>query len=66
MELTVKEALNKFPVNLTKLGKIIGINERQLGHYKQGAREPSPETIEKIQKGLNILGAELKELKLKE
>ena len=43
------------------LSRATGINERQLGHYIQGKKEPRPETQLKIRKGIKRISEELAE-----
>jgi predicted RNase H-like HicB family nuclease len=42
------------------LSRLTGINERQLGHYLSGFRNPKPEQREKIITGIHKLGDRLK------
>ena len=46
------------------LEKITGINQKQLGHYVSGFRNPSKKTIEKIDNALHRLSDELSQVRL--
>ena len=46
------------------LEKITGINQKQLGHYVSGYRNPSKKTIEKIDNALHRLSGELSQVRL--
>ncbi len=46
-------------VSLSAISKITGINQRQLGHYVQGIKNPRPEQQKRIIDGLRRLGQEL-------
>jgi predicted RNase H-like HicB family nuclease len=60
-ELKVSALLHKLDGIVTRaaLERVTGIDQRQLGHYIQGRREPRPETRGKIINGLHQLGKEL-------
>ncbi|HPW66954.1 MAG TPA: type II toxin-antitoxin system HicB family antitoxin [Salinivirgaceae bacterium] len=49
-------------ITLTGLGKLTGINPKQLNHYVTGVRKPSAKTVEKIEKSLQTFGKELSQL----
>ncbi len=49
---------------LSALGRITGINERQLQHYSTGLKKPRPAQREKIEKSLHSLGEELLSVEL--
>lgn len=57
----VPSFLNYYSGILSKSGleKVTGINQKQLWHYANGHRNPSRETIRKIQDGLHRLAREL-------
>jgi hypothetical protein len=46
-------------VTRAALSRVTGINERQLGHYLSGFRNPRPEQREKIISGVHALGHRL-------
>lgn len=48
--------------SLAGLERITGINQRQLSHYANGVRKPSPNTIAKIEKSLKEFAAELSQV----
>lgn len=60
-ELKVSALLHKLDGIVTRaaLERVTGIDQRQLGHYIQGRREPRPKTRGKIINGLHQLGKEL-------
>jgi predicted RNase H-like HicB family nuclease len=60
-ELQVSALLHKLDGIVTRaaLARVTGIDQRQLGHYIQGRREPRPKTRGKIINGLHQLGKEL-------
>lgn len=60
-ELNVSALLHKLDGIVTRaaLARVTGIDQRQLGHYIQGRREPRPKTRGKIIDGLHQLGKEL-------
>ena len=45
--------------SIAGLGRITGINQKQLGHYVSGYRKPSKKTVEKFEKGIHAFCAEL-------
>lgn len=49
-------------ITRTGLSKFTGINEKQLGHYAQGVRNPRPAQREKIVQGFHRLANELLEV----
>lgn len=49
---------------LSALGRITGINERQLQHYSTGLKKPRPAQREKIENALHNLGEELLSVEL--
>lgn len=59
-ELTAQALLHRFDKILTRaaLSRITGINERQLGHYVSGYRNPKDEQRKKIVKAFHSLGKE--------
>jgi len=46
-------------ITRTGLSKLTGINEKQLGHYAQGVRNPRPAQREKIVQGFHRIAREL-------
>ena len=46
-------------ISRAAISRITGINQKQLGHYLQGVREPRPQQREKIVNGLHQLGRTL-------
>ncbi len=60
-ELKVSALLHKLDGIVTRaaLARVTGIDQRQLGHYLQGHREPRPKTYKKIKQGIQQLGREL-------
>jgi len=60
-ELQVSALLYKLDGIITRaaLARVTGIDQRQLGHYIQGRREPRPKTCKKIIHGIQQLGHEL-------
>lgn len=60
-ELTAQALLHRFDKVLTRatLSRITGINERQLGHYVSGYRNPKDEQRKKIVEAFHQLGKEL-------
>lgn len=60
-ELKVSALLHKLDGIVTRaaLERVTRIDQRQLGHYIQGRREPRPKTRGKIINGLHQLGKEL-------
>ena len=63
-EMNVKALLYYYDGILSRsaLSRLTGINERQLGHYATGHRNPRPAQRKKIVKGINKLGKEFIEL----
>ena len=59
-EFTAQALLHRFDKILTRaaLSRVTGINERQLGHYVSGYRNPKPKQREKIVEGFHKLGKE--------
>ena len=59
-ELNVKALLHYFEGTLTRsaLARVTGINERQLGHYATGHRNPRPAQRMKIIEGIHRIGTE--------
>lgn len=49
-------------ITRTGLSKLTGINEKQLGHYAQGVRNPRPAKREMIVQGFHRLAQELLEV----
>lgn len=49
-------------LSLAGLGRITGINRKQLSHYLTGHSRPSVKTIQKIEKSLNDFGRELSQV----
>ncbi len=60
-ELKVSALLHKLDGIVTRaaLARVTGIDQRQLGHYLQGHREPRPKTCKKIIHGIQQLSQEL-------
>ena len=48
-----------FAFSLAGLERITGINQKQLGHYVSGYRNPSPKTKQKIEEGIRKFCEEL-------
>ncbi|NDV46190.1 XRE family transcriptional regulator [Paludibacter sp. 221] len=63
-EYDVASFLNYYDGILSKSGleKITGINQKQLWHYASGTRKPNPETVKKIQDGLNRFAKDLEQV----
>lgn len=59
-EFTAQALLHRFDKILTRaaLSRVTGINERQLGHYVSGYRNPKPQQKQKIIEGFHKLGKE--------
>ena len=59
-ELNTAAILHHFNGILTRsaLSRVTGINERQLGHYATGHRNPRPAQRQKIIEGIRKIGAE--------
>ena len=60
-ELNVRALLHYFEGMLTRsaLARVTGINERQLGHYATGHRNPRPAQRAKIIEGIHRISAEI-------
>lgn len=60
-ELSAQALLHKFDGVLTRaaLSRITGINEKLLGHYMSGYRNPRPAQRQKIVEGIHKVGREL-------
>lgn len=60
-ELQVSAILHQFDGILTRaaLSRVTGINERQLGHYMTGRRNPRPQQRELIISGIRSIGQQL-------
>ena len=52
-------------INVSALGRICGINEGQMRQYISGVRNPSKETIDKINEGLYKFAEDLQGFKIK-
>ena len=65
IEYDVASFLNYYSniLTLSGLGKITGINQRQLGHYVQGRTRPTPNTVRKIEHSLHTLSTELSQVR---
>ncbi len=48
-----------YAFTLAGLGRITGVNQRQLSHYINGVRKPSEKTTRKIENSLHKFGAEI-------
>jgi hypothetical protein len=46
-------------VTRSAIARVTGINERQLGHYASGFRNPRPEQRQKIIMGIHHIGSDL-------
>jgi len=59
-ELNIRALLHYFDGILTRsaLARVTGINERQLGHYTTGHRNPRPAQRIKIIEGIHKIGSE--------
>ena len=59
-DFTAQALLHRFDKILTRaaLSRVTGINERQLGHYVSGYRNPKPQQKQKIIDGFHQLGKE--------
>ncbi len=59
-ELNIQALLHYFDGILTRsaLARVTGINERQLGHYATGYRNPRPAQRKKIIDGIHKIGTE--------
>jgi len=49
-------------ISLAGLGRLTGINRKQLSHYLTGKRNPSRKTIEKIETSLHEFGKEISQV----
>ena len=49
-------------LSLAGLGRLTGINRKQLSHYLTGHRRPSPKTVKKIEKSLHAFGKEISQV----
>lgn len=49
-------------LSLAGLGRLTGINRKQLSHYVSGNSKPTAKTIEKIEKSLHDFASELSQL----
>ena len=49
-------------LSLAGLGRLTGINRKQLSHYLTGLRRPSPKTVKKIEESLHAFGKEISEV----
>lgn len=60
-ELLTSALLHKYEdyVKLSAIHKVTKINERLLGHYKSGEKNPRPEQRKKIVDGIHTIGKEL-------
>lgn len=58
--------INYYSTIFTKaaLSRITGINERQLWHYAAGVHKPRKQQLEKIDRGIRALTAELQSISL--
>ena len=63
-ELNVKALLHHFEGILTRsaLSRVTGINERQLGHYATGHRNPRPAQRKRIIEGIHRIAEEMNSL----
>jgi predicted RNase H-like HicB family nuclease len=63
-ELDSRALIHQFEGTITRTGlsKWTGINEKQLGHYAQGVRNPRPAQREKIVDGFHRMAKELLEV----
>jgi len=50
-------------ISLAGLGRLTGINRKQLSHYLTGKRNPSRKTIEKIETSLHEFGKEISQVR---
>lgn len=50
-------------ISLAGLGRLTGINRKQLSNYLNGTRNPSKKTIVKIQKSLHEFGNEISQVR---
>lgn len=49
-------------LSLAGLGRLTGINRKQLSHYLTGHRRPSPKTVKKIEESLHAFGKEISQV----
>ncbi len=49
-------------MSLAGIQTITGVNQKQLGHYMSGHRNPSPATIAKIERGIKQFAEELSQI----
>jgi len=49
-------------ISLAGLGRLTGINRRQLSHYVTGHRRPSAKTVRRIEQSLHAFGKELSQV----
>ena len=49
-------------ISLAGLGRLTGINRKQLSHYLTRKRNPSRKTVEKIERALNDFGKEISQV----
>ncbi len=49
-------------ISLAGLGRLTGVNRKQLSHYLTGKSKPKKATVEKIQKALHEFGSELNQV----
>lgn len=45
--------------SLAGLSRLTGINQQQLSHYVTGRRNPSPKTVEKVQRAIHLFAQDL-------
>ena len=50
-------------ISLAGLGRLTGINRKQLSHYLTGKRNPSKKTIQKIETSLHEFGKEISQVR---
>ena len=64
-EMNIRALLHYFDGILTRsaLARVTGINERQLGHYTTGHRNPRPAQRIKIIEGIHKIGTEFNSVK---
>jgi hypothetical protein len=51
-------------ISISALGRICDVNEGQMRQYIAGIRNPSPQTIRKINEGLHKFADNLKDMKV--
>ena len=63
-ELDIRALLHHYEGVITRAGlsKLTGINEKQLGHYAQGIRNPRKQQRDKIVDGFHKIGKDLMEV----